>query len=93
MKFSHIVIGAIAVLGTVQYLYQHKKVSASSLPPVLADKLPAKTAPLPAFRCEGKAYCSQMTSRAEAEFYLANCPGTKMDGDHDGIPCERDGRW
>jgi hypothetical protein len=40
------------------------------------------------FRCEGKTRCSQMRSCAEAEFYLANCPGTQMDGDHDGVPCE-----
>lgn len=40
------------------------------------------------FQCEGKTYCSQMTSCAEAMFYLANCPGTKMDGDNDGVPCE-----
>lgn len=41
------------------------------------------------FSCSGKVYCSQMNSCAEARFYLRNCPGTKMDGDHDGIPCER----
>ena len=41
-----------------------------------------------AFRCDGRKYCSQMTSCAEANFFLANCPGVKMDGDRDGIPCE-----
>ncbi|WP_301003560.1 excalibur calcium-binding domain-containing protein [Arsukibacterium sp.] len=30
-----------------------------------------------------------MNSRAEAEYFLRNCPDTKMDGDGDGIPCER----
>jgi len=40
------------------------------------------------FTCEGKTRCAQMTSCAEAKFYVANCPGTQMDGDHDGIPCE-----
>ncbi|MEH6648869.1 MAG: excalibur calcium-binding domain-containing protein [Motiliproteus sp.] len=30
-----------------------------------------------------------MGSKAEAEYFLRNCPGVKMDGDHDGIPCER----
>jgi hypothetical protein len=44
--------------------------------------------PVAAFRCDGRVYCSQMTSCAEAEYFLANCPGVKMDGDHDGIPCE-----
>jgi len=40
------------------------------------------------FRCEGKKHCSQMSSCKEAKFYLNNCPGTKMDGDRDGVPCE-----
>ncbi|MFT4925037.1 MAG: cold shock CspA family protein [Phenylobacterium sp.] len=41
------------------------------------------------FRCEGKKHCSQMRSYAEALFYTQNCPNTKMDGDLDGDPCER----
>jgi hypothetical protein len=41
-----------------------------------------------AFQCQGKVYCSEMNSYEEALFYVRNCPGTKMDGDHDGEPCE-----
>jgi hypothetical protein len=41
------------------------------------------------YKCDGRIYCSQMTSCAEAKFFLANCPGVKMDGDNDGIPCEK----
>ncbi|GAB3766743.1 cold shock domain-containing protein [Ramlibacter monticola] len=41
------------------------------------------------FRCDGRTQCSQMTSCAEATFFLRNCPGTKMDGDGDGVPCEQ----
>lgn len=40
------------------------------------------------YSCAGKIYCSEMTSCDEAKFYQRNCPGTKMDGDSDGIPCE-----
>ncbi|MEY4753994.1 MAG: hypothetical protein RJA44_1669 [Pseudomonadota bacterium] len=40
------------------------------------------------FSCDGRQYCSQMRSCAEAKYFLANCPGVKMDGDGDGIPCE-----
>lgn len=43
----------------------------------------------PQYRCDGRTYCSQMTSCNEAKFFLRNCPGTKMDGDNDGVPCER----
>jgi hypothetical protein len=41
-----------------------------------------------AFHCDGRRYCSQMTSCAEAQFFLSHCPDTKMDGDADGRPCE-----
>jgi hypothetical protein len=40
------------------------------------------------FSCEGKQYCSEMTSCKEARFYLKNCPNVEIDGDNDGIPCE-----
>lgn len=40
------------------------------------------------FTCQGKTYCSEMLSCDEAKFYLANCPNVKIDGDHDGEPCE-----
>lgn len=47
----------------------------------------------PSFRCDGRQYCSEMNSRAEAVFFIRNCPDTKMDGDHDGVPCESDSRF
>jgi hypothetical protein len=30
-----------------------------------------------------------MTSCTEAKFFLKYCPGTQMDGNHDGVPCEQ----
>lgn len=54
---------------------------------------PAASTHVPAraqnYRCDGRTHCSQMTSCEEAKFFLDNCPGTAMDGDHDGIPCEQ----
>ncbi len=41
------------------------------------------------FKCDGRTHCSQMRSYEEAVFFLRNCPGVKMDGNHDGIPCEQ----
>jgi len=42
------------------------------------------------FSCDRRKYCSQMTSCAEAKYFLANCAGVKMDGGHsNGIPCEQ----
>jgi cold shock CspA family protein len=52
----------------------------------------AMTAPpaSPDYRCDGRQHCSQMRSCAEATWFVRNCPDTKMDGDHDGLPCEQD---
>jgi len=41
------------------------------------------------FRCDGRTHCSQMTSCDEAKFFLKNCPNPQMDGNNDGIPCEK----
>ena len=40
------------------------------------------------FSCEGKHYCNEMHSCAEATYYLNTCPNTEMDGDNDGVACE-----
>lgn len=44
--------------------------------------------PTRSYQCDGRQYCSQMTSCEEATWFLQNCPNTKMDGEGDGIPCE-----
>lgn len=49
----------------------------------------SSTPSTPKYTCDGRTHCSQMTSCEEAKFFLRNCPNTKMDGDNDGIPCER----
>jgi len=38
--------------------------------------------------CGAKRYCREMTSCAEARFYLQQCGVTRLDGDGDGVPCE-----
>lgn len=59
-----------------------------SLPPAQREAArPVESAS--AFRCDGRTMCSQMTSCAEATYFLRNCPGAQMDGNHDGVPCER----
>ena len=61
--------------------------------PAPAPKLaPVAAAPEPArlsARCDGRKRCSQMRSCEEATWFLKNCPGMEMDGDGDGVPCER----
>ena len=58
-----------------------------SAPAILSVSKP--NVPNQQFRCDGRTHCSQMTSCAEATYFLRNCPNTRMDGDNDGIPCER----
>jgi hypothetical protein len=40
------------------------------------------------FVCDGRTYCSEMKSCAEAKYFLKHCPNVKMDGNNDGTPCE-----
>jgi hypothetical protein len=61
----------------------------ATVPAARPAELPRQSEEGSKFSCDGRVYCSQMTSCAEAKFFLAHCPGTKMDGDGDGIPCER----
>jgi endonuclease YncB( thermonuclease family) len=62
---------------------------AREAPAAKAPGTPAVLTALPTFRCDGRTRCSQMSSCAEATFFLKNCPGAQMDGNHDGVPCER----
>ena len=40
------------------------------------------------YQCGEKRYCKHMDSCAEAKFYLTQCRLSRLDRDHDGIPCE-----
>ncbi|MBL6081928.1 thermonuclease family protein [Belnapia sp. T18] len=55
-----------------------------------APAAPTRSAPAASsgFTCGGKQYCREMTSCAEARFYLQQCGLTRLDGDRDGVPCE-----
>ena len=58
--------------------------SVAAVKPTLAAQSAA-----PSFSCDGRKHCSQMTSCAEATYFIQHCPDTKMDGNNDGIPCEK----
>lgn len=53
-------------------------------PPTARTQTPARAA----YFCDGRTRCAQMTSCEEATYFLRHCPGTEMDGDGDGVPCE-----
>lgn len=38
--------------------------------------------------CGSKRYCKEMSTCEEAKFYLTQCDLSRLDGDHDGVPCE-----
>ncbi len=40
-------------------------------------------------QCGSKRYCREMESCNEARFYLLTCGATRLDGDGDGVPCEK----
>ncbi|CAM3702176.1 excalibur calcium-binding domain-containing protein [Rheinheimera salexigens] len=88
----------IALIGYGGWQFYQKQSVAQPVTEPTVQVLPDYTVPLQKareaasllqFRCDGRQHCSQMKSYDEAVFFLRNCPDTKMDGDNDGIPCER----
>ena len=88
-----VMLVVVCVIGWQAYKsYEAKRVSgvpiaAKAWEP--ASRAYPRTPDSAAYRCDGRTRCSQMTSCAEATYFLKNCPGTKMDGNNDGIPCEQ----
>jgi cold shock CspA family protein len=87
------VIGFALLVAAGSYGYSRYRPHAPwTQPPLPAQDGAVRALPKPAqsqFRCDGRTHCSQMTSCSEATFFLKNCPGSKMDGNGDGVPCEQ----
>ena len=85
-----VLLVSVCWYGYTQY-QQHQVAALEAATPVAAPAATPATSPFASetqFKCDGRIYCSQMRSCAEATYFLQHCPGTKMDGDNDGIPCE-----
>ena len=82
----------LLMLGAWQF-YQHRygPLDSGALFDKLEQSLRARKAP--AFNCDDRQYCSQMTSLEEAIYFINHCPDTRMDSDQDGRPCENDPRF
>ena len=80
------VIPLLVVAGLVTYGYGEYSRRAV---PLTANAAKSEIQEPSSARCDGRTYCSQMTSCAEATFFLRNCPNVQMDGDNDGVPCEQ----
>ena len=81
----------IVALGAAAWFWRHHDTPPMSQPtpaPVGLDRFHPPEEEK-AFACDGRTSCSQMTSCDEATFFLQHCPDVKMDGERDGIPCER----
>jgi len=77
----------VVLVGSAGYTFLAPKFNtSSSRPDALASKQTDTSSGR--FKCDGRTYCSEMTSCAEATFFIRNCPNTKMDGNGDGVPCE-----
>jgi cold shock CspA family protein len=61
----------------------------ASLPDTNAPPGVRAAMPVSPYSCDGRTMCSEMRSCEEATFFIRNCPGTKMDGNRDGVPCEQ----
>jgi endonuclease YncB( thermonuclease family) len=58
--------------------------------PTQPQAVPRSSAPVTtAQTCGAKRTCGDMASCAEAQFYLTQCGVLRLDGDHDGVPCEK----
>ncbi|HVJ38602.1 MAG TPA: cold shock domain-containing protein [Stenotrophomonas sp.] len=88
-RLSVLVIGAVIAAGAVG-VYRYTRPGDHDPP---TEPPPARHSAQPAVpstsKCDGRTMCSQMTSCAEATYFIRHCPNTKMDGDGDGVPCER----
>ena len=81
-----ITLAILIALGSYGYSqYQRRLAGQIAEAPALSRPAPIETL----FKCDGRIYCSQMTSCAEATYFIQHCPNTKMDGNNDGEPCER----
>ncbi len=57
--------------------------------PAAPTAAPTSAASSSGFTCAGKRYCREMMSCEEAKFYLTSCGVGSLDGNKDGVPCEK----
>jgi hypothetical protein len=85
-------VAIVGLLGWKGYSkYQEHNLAASEVPSQSSStqESPVATPQSASFTCDGRTHCSQMTSCAEATYFIQHCPNTKMDGNNDGVPCEK----
>lgn len=81
------ILGVLAIGAIAGYGYTRLRKPDTPPPSTLSPPV-VQQADSP-FKCDGRTMCSQMTSCAEAHYFVLHCPNTKMDGNGDGEPCEQ----
>ena len=86
-----VIVLILGLLGWQGYQHYQAGTAKTNAPPEssMAPVPAALSLPVSQYKCDGRTYCSQMTSCEEATYFLRNCPGVKMDGNNDGVPCEQ----
>lgn len=90
----------LCVCSAAAYWWSAHRLGAGSPPSAVAEPPSAAVTSVPlnspvplarkvSFHCDGRQHCSQMTSCAEAKYFLQHCPDPRVDGDGDGVPCEQ----
>jgi hypothetical protein len=86
------ILAALAWYGYGKYKAMNDSTARTELSPTGAPSETQLAAATPAssqFTCDGRTHCSAMTSCAEATYFVQHCPNTEIDGNNDGVPCEK----
>jgi hypothetical protein len=86
-----VIVVVLGLLGWQGYQEYHARSATIDAPQELSPaRVPIGTpSSISQYKCDGRTHCSQMTSCEEATYFLRNCPGVRMDGNNDGVPCEQ----
>lgn len=82
------IAGGLLLAAIFACAYVTRRQDSSRISTPASTLVSPSVAPDQLFHCDGRKRCAQMTSCAEATYFLNHCPGTRMDGDHDGVPCQ-----
>lgn len=84
-----VVVAGIGAYGYNEFRQAQKRQALATEPAAAAPTESTVPQAQGTYVCDGRTHCSQMTSCAEATWFINHCPGTKMDGNNDGVPCEQ----
>jgi len=84
-----LIVAGLVWFGYTRYEAAAHRAELQSMSPLPVERASVEPRENQRFQCDGRMHCSEMTSCAEATYFIQHCPGTRMDGDNDGVPCEK----